>query len=304
MDNSSNTKAYLALAFICFTWGTTYLALRIGVADFPPLLFAGIRQTMAGLLLLTFAKLIGKGLRVRWEDVRNQVIPGILMITIGNGVVAWSAKFIPSGLAAIIVSIMPIYVVLINLAKGQRKAVNGTIISGLFLGLAGLLMIFKDRFTDIARPEYFWGAVVMLFSAFGWALGSVYLKSHPGKNHPFIHAALQLAIGGIAMLLVSPLLENWGTVHAMTNDTFWALLYLIAIGSISSYICYLYALRHLPVGLVSVHAYVNPIVAVLLGYVVLDEQITTITVIAMMTILGSVYLMNRGYQSVSLPGKK
>lgn len=304
MQNTNpTTKAYLALAFICFFWGTTYLALRIGVSGFPPILFAGIRQTCAGLMLMAFVLLTKRNIKISMDDVRNQLIPGFLMITIGNGVVAWASKFLPSGITAIIVSIMPVYVVLINLAKGNAQSINRKIIAGLMLGVAGLMLIFKDHLLEIAQPEYFWSIVVILFSAFGWALGSVYLKEKPGKNHPFVHASLQLSIGGLIMLLISPWMESWGEVKSMPVNSLWAMLYLIVFGSILAYICYLYALKHLPVGLVSVHAYVNPVVAVMLGYLILDEPITLLTLAAMFTILAGVYLMNRGYKPSSITKK-
>lgn len=299
MQNTNN-KAYLALAFICFFWGTTYLALRIGVSGFPPILFAGIRQTCAGLMLMAFVLMTKRNIKISMEDIRYQFIPGFLMITIGNGVVAWASKFLPSGITAIIVSIMPVYVVLIHLMKGDSKTLNRKIIAGLLLGIAGLMLIFKDHLLEIAQPEYFWSIIVILFSAFGWALGSVYLKEKPGNNHPFVHAALQLMIGGVLMLLISPFLEPWSEVKTMPLSSLWAMLYLIVFGSILAYICYLYALKHLPVGLVAVHAYVNPVVAVLLGYIILDEPVTFLTLLAMFTILAGVYLMNRGYNSTSL----
>lgn len=293
----TNNKAYLALAFICFFWGTTYLALRIGVSGFPPILFAGIRQTTAGLMLLAFVMLTKRDISITWEDVRYQLIPGFLMITIGNGVVAWASKFLPSGITAILTSIMPVYVVLIHVMKGNAHTLNRKILSGLLLGIAGLMLIFRDHLMEIARPEYFWSIVVILFSAFGWALGSVYLKDKPGKNHPFVRASLQLLIGGILMLFISPILETWSDVKSMPVSSMWAMLYLIVFGSILAYICYLYALKHLPVGLVSIHAYINPVVAVILGYLILDEKISMLTLLAMFTILTGVFLMNKGYNA-------
>lgn len=294
---TNNNKAYLALAFICFFWGTTYLALRIGVSGFPPILFAGIRQTSAGLMLLAFVLIMKRNISITWEDVRYQLIPGFLMITIGNGVVAWASKFLPSGITAILTSIMPVYVVLIHVMKGNAHTLNRKILSGLLLGIVGLMLIFKDHLIEIARPEYFWSIVVILFSAFGWALGSVYLKDKPGKNHPFVRASLQLLIGGLLMLLISPFMETWSDVKSMPVNSIWAMLYLIVFGSILAYICYLYALKHLPVGLVSIHAYINPVVAVILGYLILDEKISILTLLAMFTILSGVYLMNRGYNT-------
>lgn len=304
MTYNTNTKAYLALAFICFFWGTTYLAVRIGVSDFPPFIFAGVRQTLAGLLLLAFVLLTRKDISIGKEDFIHQLIPGVLMVAIGNGVVAWASKYIPSGVTAIITSIMPVYVILINLVNERKNTLNTKIVSGLLLGIVGLLLIFKDHLVEIARPEYFWGTVVTLLSAFAWAIGSVYIKNNPRTSHPFVNASLQLFIGGIVMLAISIFTDNWGSVNSIPNNSIWAMIYLIAFGSIGAYICYLYAMKHLPVGLVSVHAYINPVVAVTLGYLILDEKITWMTIIAMLTILSGVYLMNRGYSTQYISNKK
>jgi drug/metabolite transporter (DMT)-like permease len=301
---NTHTKAYLALAFICFFWGTTYLAVRIGVSDFPPFIFAGVRQTIAGLLLLAFIIFSRRDISIGKEDFIHQLIPGILMVAIGNGVVAWASKYIPSGITAIITSIMPVYVVLINLVNNRKNSLNAKIVSGLLLGIVGLLLIFKDHLVEIARPEYFWGTVVTLLSAFAWAIGSVYIKNNPRTSHPFVNASLQLFIGGIAMLGISVFVDDWNSVHSIPVNSIWAMIYLIAFGSIGAYICYLYAMKHLPVGLVSVHAYINPVVAVILGYLILDEKITWMTVVAMLTILSGVYLMNRGYSATYISKEK
>ncbi|HMK06608.1 MAG TPA: EamA family transporter, partial [Flavobacterium sp.] len=138
----TNTKAYIALLIICFFWGTTYLALRIGVKDFPAFLFSGIRQVGAGVLLFIYMAVAGKLEKLTWRDVGRQALPGMLLITFGNGLVGWAEKFIPSGLAALIVSVMPIYVVIINLILGKREQqFNGKIIAGFVLGCTGIALI-------------------------------------------------------------------------------------------------------------------------------------------------------------------
>jgi drug/metabolite transporter (DMT)-like permease len=135
---ATNQKAYWALGVVCLVWGTTYLGMRIGVQTFPPLLFSGIRHTIAGLSLFVFLLLTRKYARITWQDFFRQAIPGVLMIGLGNGLIGWSERFISSGLAALIISIMPVYVVAINYFSGiDTRPLNRNVISGLLLGCIG-----------------------------------------------------------------------------------------------------------------------------------------------------------------------
>src|SRR5690606_7376267 len=139
-------NAYLALAVVCIVWGTTYFAMRIGVETFPAFLFSGIRQVTAGLLMVLILWLLGQKITISRRDITRQFVAGTLMIALGNGVVGWAERYIPSGLAALIVSVMPVYVVLIGYLSGaDRKAVNTHLVIGLLLGCTGVALIFRDN---------------------------------------------------------------------------------------------------------------------------------------------------------------
>src|SRR5688572_7173303 len=142
MSNRSNYIAYLALAAVCIIWGTTYLALRIAVLHFPPFLFTALRQTTAGIILLTFLFTIGKASRPSWSHIGKQAIGGFFMLTLGNGLVAWAEMHIPSGIAAIICSLMPVVVILMNVVIAKDEKPNLPIVLGVMLGLFGIVMIF------------------------------------------------------------------------------------------------------------------------------------------------------------------
>ena len=294
----TKTKAIIALIIVCIFWGTTYLALRIGVKDFPPFLFSGIRQVSAGLLLLVimyFAKMLEK---VTFKDIAKQALPGILLITLGNGIIGWAELYIPSGLAALIVSVMPIYIVIMNIISGkEKKKINLKIIGGFALGCIGIILIFKDNLADLAKPEYFWGVVASFGACVFWALGSIYMKHTSFTTSPYTNASIQFISGGIGLFLFSLMFDDYAQLSAITADSLWALLYLTIIGSLLSYLSYLYAIQHLPIVMVSTYAYVNPIIAILLGVLILSERITWITVLALATTLYGVYLINSGYRS-------
>lgn len=293
----NQTKAYLALITICIVWGTTYLAMLIGVAGFPAFLFCGLRHFIAGLLIWLSLPFLKRKVQLTSKDIIHQVIPGVLMLALGNGTIGWAEKYIPSGLAALIVSIMPVYVVLINLLIGKSKGtLNGKIILGLFLGCVGIVLIFKDNLSDLTDTKYLLGVLVTFAASLSWAAGTIYMKHNTTSNDSYVNTAVQLTSGGVALLLASPFLDDLSQLNNITTNSLWALAYLIVFGSVLSYLCYIYAVKHLPVGLVSIYAYVNPLIAVSLGFLLNDEKVTWITAIAFVTTLSGVFWINRGYK--------
>lgn len=295
-----NQKAYLALGVVCIVWGTTYLSMRIGVKTFPPLLFSGIRQTIAGLLIFLFLILSGKYTKISKRDFNRQAIQGVLMITLGNGLVGWSERYIPSGLAALIVSVMPVYVVAINYFSGfDTKPLNKNIILGLILGCAGIGLIFRDNVQDLGNPDYFKGILVTFTACLFWASGSVYAKYNPTDTTALTNSAIQLSSGGLILLIGGLLFDNIHEIDTVSAESIYALIYLIIFGSLLTYICFLYALENLPVGLASIYAYINPIIALLLGTLILDETITWITGLALATTLIGVWYLKKGYAAPS-----
>ncbi|WP_126973957.1 DMT family transporter [Gynurincola endophyticus] len=292
------SRAYLALAVICIVWGTTYFFMRIGVSTFPPFLFSGIRQTTAGFILLGILKMTGKLSVLNKSNLIRQSIPGVLMIALGNGVVGWSEQYIPSGLAALIVSIMPVYIVLIAFVSGaDRKSPNRFILFGLLLGSLGIVLMFRDNLSDLVNPQYFTGMVVAFFAALCWAAGSVFSKYKTAGTNALTSAAIQMLSGGLFLLLASLFLDNYDALDQISNDSIWSLVYLIIFGSLLTYPCFVYALEKLPVGLASIYAYINPFIALLLGFFFLQERLTWLTGVALIAAAGSIYFINRGYKT-------
>jgi len=160
MPNKPNFRAYLALAVVCLFWGTSYFAIRIGVETFPPFLFSALRQLTAGGILLIGLKWTGS-LKVTRQDIANQAVPGVLMIAVGNGVISWCERIIPSGLAALILSLIPIFVVLISyLLRYEQQKPHPFVIIGLALGICGIGLIFRDNIRDLARPDFSFGMLI------------------------------------------------------------------------------------------------------------------------------------------------
>ncbi|MDZ4679501.1 MAG: EamA family transporter [Saprospiraceae bacterium] len=291
------TKAYIALAFVCFVWGTTYLALRVGVTHFPAFLFSAVRQTIAGILLVTIAVVWGKERLSFEKGAIRYVVPGILMISLGNGLVGWAQQYIPSGLAALICSIMPVWVVIINLSSSKSDRPNWQIALGLALGCAGMAVVFRDNVADLANWDYLFGIVLTFVATLSWALGSIYAKQKPGNSGLLANAGLQLFFGGLGLFAFSLAFDDYSRWHGFVDEGIWALIYLVIFGSIGAFAAFSYALSKLPVGLVSIYAYINPLVAVFLGWLILSEKFNPAVLVALLLTVGGVFIVNKGYRA-------
>ena len=276
-------------------WGTTYLVLRIAVLHFPPLLFVTIRQLIAGSLLVGFMLLSGKA---AWPDrahLLRQAVAGFFMISLGNGLVAWAEVVIPSGVAAILCSLMPMVVILINLGVNKDERPTVAIVTGVLLGLGGIMMIFGEHLVEFAKVEYQLGILVIFVAVLSWAGGSVWLKRRGNDGNAFLNAGLQMFFGGIWLIPGALIFDDLGSV-TWSAEAFYSMIYLVLIGSIVAYACYSYVLRKLPMTIVSLYAYVNPIVAVALGWIVLSEKLNLRIGIAILVTVAGIYIVNRGYQ--------
>lgn len=295
MNTQKNIIAYLALAAVCIIWGTTYLALRVGVTQFPPFLFSAIRFLIAGPLLIGFMLTIGKASLPSKELIFHQAISGLFMVTLGVGVVGWTEMHVSSGLAAIICSVMPIWVILINLIVSKDERPTLPIIIGLAVGSSGIIMIFSEHLAEFSNSNYFIRIVVTFLANICWAFGTVWTKKKNQNSNPFLNAGLQMFFGAVFLIPVSLLFDDYSTIH-WSGEVITALIYLIFVGSILAYTCYSYAIKHLPMTLVSLYAYINPIVAVVLGWIILHEKLNFRISIGIVITVAGIYIVNRGYQ--------
>jgi drug/metabolite transporter (DMT)-like permease len=288
--------AYASLAMVCIVWGTTFLAIRIGVTEFPAFLFSVIRQIIGGgilsIIMLTFGK-------VKWPEkqvIINQAIGGLFLITLGNGLIGYAEIYVSSGLAAIICSMMPIWVILINLVSTKDERPSLPVMFGMAMGLGGILIIFREHLAEFSNSTYTLGIFICFFSNFCWALGSVITKRRNQNSNPFLNAGLQMFFGGLFLIPLSLLFDDYSRIQ-WTQGTVYSLLYLILIGSVIAYACYQYAIKTLSITIVSLYAYINPLVAILLGWIILDERFNTGIAIGMIVTIGGIYVVNRSYQA-------
>lgn len=290
------TKGYLALLYIAIIWGTTYLVIRVAVLHYPALLFAGIRQVISGLTIGAVGLLLHRKADWSWSNLRHQILIGFLMIAVGNGLVTWGEKAIPSGVAALICSMMPICAVIINLVKNRHDRVNIQIVVGMGLGFLGVGLIFKDDLGALNNAAYLVGTIITFIATFSWALGSVLNKRKTQPVNAIADSGIQLFFGGLFLLIASPMADNYTHMNFWQPEVYGSMIYLVVAGSVLAYTAYMYALRVLPVGIVTLYAYVNPLVAVVLGYYLLQEPLTIYTGLAFASIVAGVFIVNRGYR--------
>lgn len=259
---SVRSKALWALGAVCFFWGTTYLAIRVGVREMPPLLFSGVRFLLAGLLLAAFCLATGR----RFPSARDRgplAFAAVLMMCVANGVLAWALQRVPSGVASLVVALTPLWLVVLASAGGERVPWRGW--AGVAVGLAGMaVLLWPDLRAAEVKPGLALGVGTLTCSTGVWAWSSLYQKRRPHGADPFAAVAFQKIVGGAAAVLVGLLLGEGPRWHPQA-DGLWALLYLTFAGSVVGYTAYLYALAHLPTERVAMYAYVNPLVAVSLG---------------------------------------
>lgn len=277
----------LAYLIVSLVWGSTYLAIRIGVHHLPPALFGGIRFVTAGLVLLGIARLLGRRLPRRPADWHTAVIVGVLLLGVGNGVVIWAEQFVESGMTAVIVVTGALWMALFDaVVPGSEARPTARQVGALLLGFGGTVLLVSAGGAPLGAAGLL-GPLALLGASASWALGSIYSKRHPVETSPYINAALQMLAGGGALLLVGVLGGELARFRP-SIEGLGAILYLIVFGSLVAYTSYVYLLKHAPAAFVGTHVYVNTVVAVLLGWVILDEHVTVMTFLAMGIVLGSV----------------
>jgi drug/metabolite transporter (DMT)-like permease len=258
------------------------------VAELPPFLFAGTRFVIAGALLLTLALALGGTLPRDWSSWRTQGTVGLFLLLGGNTFVVWAEQFIDSGIASIFVVTVALWMALFDaIVPGGSSRLSARVAAGLGLGLAGTLLLVGASPREILSADLR-GPVALTLASASWAFGSVWFKRQPGGvTSPYVAASMQMLVGGSAVTLLGLVLGEAARWHA-TPTGIGALAYLVVFGSIVGYTAYFYALRHAPPTIVGTYAYVNPVIAVLLGWLILDEALSPRTFVAMALILSAV----------------
>ena len=289
-------RLHVILAFfsIYVIWGSTYLAIRYAVETIPPLYTAGFRHLVAGSILLIWA--LAKGMRPTSAQIRASIVIGFFFFLIGHGSLHWAERVVPSGQASLLIAIEPILVFLTSSIAARTWRLNGLLVAGILLGLAGVGMLVGGVAREAETPGSTLGTIAILVGALSWSIGIIYSRRSHLSGNPLLLSALSL-LSGSAMLLTTATLagEAKGFSFAQVTSKSWlSLAYLILFGSVVAFTAYNWLLEHYSPTLVATHTYVNPVVAVLLGWSYGGEALTFKVTLAAAMVVGAVVLVDRG----------
>jgi len=292
--HESRRKAYFAWATVCVVWGTTYLAIRIALESIPPLLMAAMRYTTAGAMLAAILRARGERLPGprAWPSL---MLLGALLLGLGNGGVVWAEQTVPSGMTAVLVATSPFWLTGIDAAFGGDRLTRRRWI-GLLIGFAGIVALVWPELELGNRRAFVVGLVATQIACVGWAVGSLYARrrghGHARDENVLATAAFEMLFGGLALCVAAAVHHEYASL-TFTPRTAAALGYLIVFGAVVGFTAYAYALKHLPVAVVSLYAYVNPVIAVFLGVLILNEPFDLRDVLAAAVVFAGVAMVRR-----------
>ncbi|MFT4833662.1 MAG: drug/metabolite transporter (DMT)-like permease [Marinoscillum sp.] len=295
--SSRNLKIVLSFLAIYFIWGTTYFVIVLGLKGFPPFTMAAVRFLIAGLILAGYSLYKKEGLPSKSAMIKNSII-GLIVLAGGQGSLFWAEQYIPSGYASVLVATIPIWFVVLDRAHWNSYFKNPIILIGLVLGFVGIILLFSEKLSPLEgyqnKEMYFWGSVVALFGAMCWVAGTLYNRSRPAKGTIHANLGWQLIGGSIICLLLALVFGEAGDPRWFhpTFEAWLAVIYLATAGSVVAFVAYTWLLNELPSAVVGTYAYINPVVAVFIGWVVANEQLGQLQFIGMIVVLISAVLIN------------
>ena len=292
------TKVWIALLALYIVWGSTYLAIRFSVETIPPFLHASIRFLISGAILFLWRRAAGDAIPTK-SNWKSAAIVGTLLLLGGNGLVALAEKNIPSGIAALVISTSPFWLVLFESLRSGGTKPNWQSLIGLVIGFGGVfLLIGPEEITGSEQQFNTFSVILLLIAPFLWSLGSIYARGADMPKSTLISTGMQMLTGSVALFVVSVATGelNGFSFGEVSMRSWWGLIYLITFGSLVGFVSYGWLLHNAPVSLTSTYAYVNPVVAVILGWLLADEALDTRIVIASAIIIGSVILINSARQ--------
>ena len=279
----------LALCFVSFFWGTTWIASKEGVKHMPPLQLAAIRQFIGGILYISFF-LFKKAPWPKGKQWKTILILSILNFALSNGLSTWGVKYISSGLGAIIGAIVPLWVVIISMFRGEKLARLSIV--GLLISFSGVCVVFYDHLADFIQPDFRFGIALSLISTLTWAFGTLYTKKKAASFNPYFGLGLQMFISSIFLFAFTGATGTGVPLSSIPAISWWAISYLVIFGSVLTFIAFIYALQHLPAHISTIYAYINPIIAVILGAIIFNESLNAAIIIGGSIILCGLYMVN------------
>ncbi len=284
----------LALIWISIAWGTTWIASKEGVKHMPSLQLATLRQFIAGIIFVIY--FIFK--KASWPN-RNQwktiVILGFLNFVFSNGLSLWGLQFISSGLGAIIGTLFPIWIIFISFFRGEK--ISGLATKGIFLSFVGICVIFGDYLTDFLKPDFRLGIFVSLIATVTWAFATLYTKEKAASFNPYFSLGLQMLVSSAVLFIGTTVAGTTVSIQEIPIEAWYSIIYLVIIGSVFTFVAYIYALQNLPTEFNSIYVYINPIVALIIGAVYNDEPFSVLLLSGGFITLIGLYLVNKSIRN-------
>ena len=280
----------LALCWVSFFWGTTWLASKEGVKHMPALQLATIRQFLGGILYVGYF-LLKKQPWPKGKQWRTILILAFLNFVCSNGLSTWGVKYMSSGLGAIISALFPIWIIIINFFNGQKIAKMALI--GILISFGGVCVIFMDYISDFLRPDFQFGIILMTASTITWAFGILETKKKASSFNPYFSLGLQMLISSVFLFGITEAAGVNIPLSEIPLPSLWSIAYLVLIGSVLTFIAFIYSLQHLPTEISSIYVYINPIVAMILGSFIFGETLTQAIAIGTIVTLTGLYLVNK-----------
>ncbi|MHA4811164.1 EamA family transporter [Flavitalea flava] len=326
----STAKVVLAFAIVYIVWGSTYFFIRLSLVHFPPFLLGTLRFLLAGVIMLAYCKITGERI-FEWSVVRPALVSGLLLLFVGNGALIWSEQYLASSLAAILLAAGPIWFVLLDKRKWKENFSSKETIIGLIIGFIGVIVLFGERLLQTFAPGLSgtgaraatpvlspgpaatsgtnWAViamVVLILGSISWAAGSLYSKYKSTGSSNSVNAGWQMLAAGIAFFPTSMLRGEFASFHLqeVSLSSWLSLFYLVTMGSLAGYSAFVWLLQVRSATQVSTHAYVNPVVAVLLGTFFADEHMSAFQLLGLAIILISVLLINLSKYKASIPKRQ
>ena len=304
-SSGRNWTLIASFAIVYIIWGSTYLAIGYAVETLPPFLMAGVRFLTAGAALYGLAKWRGAPAptRLHW---RSALIIGALLFLVGNGGVTWAEQVVPSGVASLVVAVVPVWIVLLEWVRPSGRRPTTPVLLGVLVGLAGMALLVSGSSSEGSAHQFsLAGFLALLAATFCWSVGSLYALKAPLPSSPLLTSGMEMLCGGALMLLFGSLTGEWSRFDPahVTAISLFAVLYLVVFGAMIAFSAYNYVLNHTTPARASTYAYVNPVVAVFLGWFIRSEPLTPRTLLAAAIIVSAVVIITtyRTKQPASKP---
>lgn len=288
-------KAYFALSLTSVLWGTTWVASKVAVQQAPGLQVAGIRQLTAGTILVGWFLLRGEKIP-QAKQFRWLLLMGILMFVCSNGLATISLKYISSGLSSLIAAMYPLCVVVMEMIFLGNKKITAFTFAGLFLGIGGIALVLYSHAFHVQPAGYWIGMLTSFISMLGWSVATLLIARNKIEMNPYNATGWEMLIGSVILITLSKTTGNYIPLQQIPLNTWLAIAYLVSAGSVIAFAAFIYTMKNLEPAIASLYAYLNPIVAILVGALFIGEHLTLPIIIGSLITLSGVYIVNRSLQ--------